>query len=121
MNTFGNFVKDRRIQLGKTLRQFCAENDLDAGNFSRIERDRIKPPQSRTVLERWAAALHLKQNSDDWFQYFDLAAAAHGAIPADLMKDEEVLGKLPLLFRTLRGTPVPKEQLKELVAFIRNV
>ena len=36
--TFGEFFKQKRIVLGMTLRQFCAENGLDPGNISKIER-----------------------------------------------------------------------------------
>lgn len=33
---FGNYFKERRISIGKTLRHFCAEHGLDAGNIARL-------------------------------------------------------------------------------------
>ena len=118
---FGEFFKQRRISLRKTLRQFCRENDLDPGNISRLERGVLPPPQGRKTLESYAKLLKLKKGSDDWYSFFDLAAAESGRIPPELLEDEEIVEKLPILFRTLRGQKVSDEQLDELVRKIRNV
>ena len=118
---FGEFFKERRIALGKTLRQFCQENGLDPGNISRLERSLLPPPQSREVLESYAKHLKLKKGSDDWYEFFDLAATGAGRIPQEILEDEELMEKLPILFRTLRGQKVPDEQLDELVRRIRRV
>lgn len=117
---FGDFFKAKRIALGVTLRQFCLEGGLDAGNLSRLERGMIPPPRSREKLEDYAKLLHLKQDSDDWMTFFDLAAAEAGRIPQDLLNDEEVLEKLPILFRTLRGQKVSEEQLDDLVKKLKR-
>jgi transcriptional regulator with XRE-family HTH domain len=121
VNRFGEFFKQRRIALRKTLRQFCRENELDAGNISRLERGLLPPPQGRAILESYANLLKLKKGSDDWYTFFDLAAAETGRIPQELLEDDEVLEKLPILFRTLRGQKVPDEQLDELVRTLRKV
>ena len=118
---FGEFFKERRIALGKTLRQFCHENGLDPGNISRLERSLLPPPQSREVLESYAKHLKLKKGSDDWYEFFDLAATGAGRIPQEILEDEELMEKLPILFRTLRGQKVPDAQLDELVRKIRKV
>ena len=117
---FGESFKERRIALGKTLRQFCQENGLDPGNISRLERSLLPPPQSREVLESYAKHLKLKKGSDDWYEFFDLAATGAGRIPQEILEDEELMEKLPILFRTLRGQKVPGEQLDELVRRIRQ-
>ncbi len=44
---FGEYFKKKRLEIGKTLRQFCLENGLDPGNISKIERGILRPPQSR--------------------------------------------------------------------------
>jgi transcriptional regulator with XRE-family HTH domain len=118
---FGEFFKSRRIALRKTLRQFCRENGLDAGNISRLERGLLQPPQGRETLESYAKLLKLRKGSDDWYAFFDLAAAETGRIPQELLDDDKVLEQLPILFRTLRGQKVPDEQLDELVRTIRKV
>ena len=118
---FGEYFKQRRIALRKTLRQFCRENGLDPGNISRLERGLLPPPQGRETLESYAKTLKLKKGSDSWYTFFDLAAAESGRIPQELLENEEILEKLPILFRTLRGQKVPDEQLDELVRIIRKV
>jgi transcriptional regulator with XRE-family HTH domain len=118
---FGEFFKQRRIALRNTLRQFCRENGLDPGNISRLERGLLPPPQGRATLESYAKLLKLKKGSDDWYTFFDLAAAETGRIPQEILDDADVVEKLPILFRTLRGQKVPDEQLDELVRTIRKV
>ncbi|HUY33850.1 MAG TPA: helix-turn-helix transcriptional regulator [Pirellulales bacterium] len=118
---FGVLFKQRRVALGKTLRRFCQDNGLDPGNISRLERGLLPPPRGREVLESYAKCLKLKKGSDEWYELFDLAAAQTGRIPQEILDDEELLEKLPILFRTLRGQKVPDEQLDELVRKIRQV
>jgi transcriptional regulator with XRE-family HTH domain len=117
---FGEFFKAKRQALGLTLREFCLNHKFDPGNMSRMERGLLAPPQDREVLEKYAKALELKSGSDDWYTFFDLAAAAKGRLPEELLEDKEVVAKLPLVFRTLRGKRLTEQQLSELVKTIRG-
>lgn len=117
---FGEFFKAKRQTLGLTLREFCLKHKLDPGNMSRMERGLLAPPQGREVLEKYAKALELKYGSDDWHTFFDLAAAVKGRLPEELLEDEQVVAKLPLVFRTLRGKHLTERQLGELVKTIRG-
>jgi transcriptional regulator with XRE-family HTH domain len=117
---FGKFFKERRIALKKTLRQFCFENKLDPGNISKMERGLLPPPQSREKLEDYAKLLKIKKGSDDWYSFFDLAAAETGRIPDDLMEGKNIEDKLPMFFRTLRGQKVPNDKLEELIKKLRG-
>ena len=116
---FGAFFKQKRLALGLSLRQFCHEHGLDPGNISTLERGRLAPPQ-HDKLEEYARLLGLQEGSDDWFRFFDLAAAEAGRIPQDIMSDEEAVEKLPILFRTLRGEKIPDERLDELVKKVKG-
>ena len=123
MNTsasFGEFFKTKRQALGLTLLEFCLKHKLDPGNLSRLERSLLPPPQDRKVLEHYAEYLAIKLGTRDWYTFFDLAAAAKGRLPDDLLEDEEVLAKLPLVFRTLRGKRLTEKQLDELVKKVRG-
>lgn len=117
---FGEFFKAKRQALSLTLREFCLKHKLDPGNMSRMERGLLAPPQNREVLERYAMALELKSGSDAWYTFFDLAAAANGRLPEKLLEDKEVVAKLPLIFRTLRGKRLTEQRLSELVKEIRG-
>lgn len=119
MGQFGEFFKDKRAALGMTLRQFCLENGLDPGNVSKLERGLFPPPQHEKLVE-YAKLLDIKEGSDDWYRFFDLAAAEAGKIPQDILNDQEVVDKLPILFRTLRGKKVSDEKLNKLIRKIKG-
>ncbi len=119
-STFGAFFKARRATIGLTLREFCRENGLDPANMSRIERDLLPPPSDRSRLEQYAQFLGLDPKSDDWYAFFDLAAAARGRIPEYVMSDEVLVAKLPLVFRTMRERRLSKRQLEDLAKKIRG-
>ncbi len=119
MGRFGDFFKERRLALGLSLRQFCLAHGLDPGNISKLERGRLAPPQ-HDKLEEYARLLGIRESSDDWFRFFDLAAAESGRIPRDILSDHEVVEKLPILFRTLRGEKIPDEQLDEIVRKVKG-
>ncbi len=118
---FGVYFKNKRIEMDKTLRQFCLENSLDPGNISKLERGILPPPQNERKLEHYAKCLKIKKGSDDWYEFFDLAHASAGRIPEEILSDEEALAKLPLVFRTLRGQKLSKEQLNKLAKEIKKV
>ena len=118
--TFGEFFKERRQALGTTIRAFCAEAGFDAGNLSKLERGILPPPESREKLEEYAKRLGLGEGSAAWYEFFDLAAAERGRLPADLAGDRDVIERLPVLFRTLRGERVSNEKLERIVKHIRD-
>jgi transcriptional regulator with XRE-family HTH domain len=108
------------MELGLTLREFCRKNGFDAGNISKIERGLARAPQSSEIKAKYAAALGIKEGTDDWLMFFDLAAADLGQIPEDLKSDEKLLESLPLLFRTVRDSDLSEEQLKKLIEAVRK-
>ncbi len=118
--TFGEFFKEKRIGLKKTLRQFCMENGFDPGNISKLERGLMPPPQGSDKLEEYAKYLHIKKGTDDWYAFFDLAAVESGRIPEGLLSDPKIAASLPILFRTLRGKKISEKKLDELVEMIRK-
>jgi transcriptional regulator with XRE-family HTH domain len=117
---FGNYFKRLRIKRRLTLRQFCEKFGFDAGNISKLERGLLPPPQSREKLEQYAQALGLKKGSTTWYEFFDLAAASRGQIPEEILTNDKLVAKLPVLFRALRGERVPEEKLDELIEAIRK-
>ncbi len=120
MATFGQLFKDRRIELGLTLREFCQKYGLDPGNMSKTERGVLLPPQDNRRLEEWAAYLQIQKGSALWHDFFDTAHAERGNIPPDLLRDKEVIGKLPVLFRALRGQKISREAILKLIEKIRR-
>ena len=87
---FGEYFKKKRLEMRKTLRQFCLENGLDPGNISKIERGILPPPQSREKLSRYAKCLGIVEGSDEWLEFFDIARTDAGRIPEELLADKNV-------------------------------
>lgn len=85
-----------------------------------MERNAIPPPQDHGILSRYASALDLKEGSDDWYLFFDLAAADRGMVPKDIMDNDALVRELPAFFRTLRGQKPTESELKTVVGKIRN-
>lgn len=121
MSKFGELLKEFRLAKGISLREFCSQNKLDAGNYSKLERGRFAPPDSDERIELYARALGLKEGGDDWFSLFDAAAAERGRLPSDLLTEAETIDKLPALFRTIRSEQQANGiDLDELVERIRR-
>jgi transcriptional regulator with XRE-family HTH domain len=117
---FGDFFKEKRIQKGNTLREFCRTHGLDPGNISKLERGMLPPPESKAKLEEYASYLGLKKGTDDWYQFFDRAAASKGIIPGELMDNEELVRSLPLIFRTFRNKRISKKQVDDLIEKLKR-
>ena len=111
---FGEYFKKRRLVLGKTLRQFSLDNGLDAGNISKIERGILAAPQSGEKLEKYAKCLGIKEGSDEWLDFFDIARTDSGRIPEEILANKDIAAHLPLVFRTLRGQKLTGDQLEKL-------
>lgn len=118
---FGEFFKKKRTELGLTLREFCKRNNIDPGNTSKIERGMFPPPQGEEKLRQYAKALGIKEGTDNWYEFFDLAAACSGSLPYDIVKDRELIKALPLLFRSIRkGDDMEEEDLKAFIEAVRK-
>jgi transcriptional regulator with XRE-family HTH domain len=118
--TFGDFFRTRRVSLGLTLRTFSERFGYDPGNISRLERDILSPSIDKQKLKGYAVALKIPKDSEEWVNFFDLAHAAKGKLPEDILKDKRSVKYLPLLFRTARGKKLSKKKLEELVNLINN-
>lgn len=117
---FGELFKKRRLGIGLSLREFCRRNGLDPGNTSKLERGRLAPPADRKKLEAYAGVLDLEEGSDEWREFIDLGLVCAGRIPEEVLSDEELVKRLPMIVRTVSGRRLTEEQLDDLVEKIRN-
>jgi len=120
VQSFGEFFRQKRISLGYTLRSFCERYSYDPGNISRLERNILSPSIDRQKLEGYALALKIPRDSEEWTAFFDLAHAAKGRIPTDILQQPNSIKYLPLLFRTARGQRLSKKKLQELVNLLNK-
>jgi len=118
MMTFGEFVRNLRIEKGLTLREFCRSAKLDPSNWSKIERGLASPPKSKLVLKGISEILNIEEGTEEYNTLFDLAAISH--IPKELISEERVIDKLPIFFRTIRGEKPSREELEELIRIMKE-
>lgn len=117
---FGTFIKEIRSRRRIGLREFCLNHGHDPSNWSKVERGVLPPPKDESLLTEWAGQLGLEPGSEDWFRFFDYAAVDAGRIPSYVLEDAELVGKLPVFFRTLSGQKPSKEDLETLLEIIRK-
>lgn len=121
IQTFGEFFRRKRIDLGFTLRSFCERYSYDPGNISRMERNILSPSIDAEKLAGYATALKIPRDSEEWTTFFDLAHAAKGKIPEDIIKSPHLLSILPAFYRTARGKKLDKEKINKLIKLLNNV
>lgn len=117
---FGEVFKKLRLKMGYTLRSYCRTFDEDPAFISRMERGKIAPPLDLAELEKLALSVGLTENTEEWDNFFTVAAVSRGKIPNEIMSDKEVLDKLPILLRTIQGQKLSEEKLKQLVEIIKR-
>ncbi len=117
---FGEYFRQLREMTGLSLRSFCEKHGFDPGNISRLERGVFLPPEADGKLREYARAFGLREGSAEWIDFFDKAAASRGQIPRDLHREEDLVRRLPLLFRTLRGKKVSSEALDQIIDLVRS-
>lgn len=117
---FGEFIKERRLGKGLTLRGFCSLIHEDPSNWSKVERGLLKAPQDEKKLKAIALVLDIIVESPEWFELNDRAKISSGLLPKDILSDEEVTKSLPMFFRTLRSEKPTREELERLVEDIRR-
>jgi transcriptional regulator with XRE-family HTH domain len=117
---FGDFFSAKRKALRKTLREFCRENGFDAGNLSKMERGIQKPPQSKEKRLQCAVALGIKEGSDDWLEFCDLATISAGKIPSGIVNDKELMAEVPILFRSITKEGVEGDRVRELLNALKK-
>ena len=118
--TFGELFKKLRLQLGMTLRQFCEENDFDPGNISKLERGLLPAPQSEKKLRSYTKALSIRPGDDEYIEFFDLAAVSNKNFKVKNIENQDLLNKLPVLFRTLDKKGLTEEKLEKIIKIVRD-
>ncbi len=120
MSAFGELIRSRREELRLGLRDFALRAEMDAGNLSKLERGRLNPPQDRAALDRICFALQWDPAGADAEKARDLAAVENGRIPNDLLEDDAVIAKLPLLLRTVHNRQLDADEVEKLIDIIRG-
>lgn len=117
---FGALIKERRLQMGLSLRAFCQRFAEDPGNWSRMERGLLPPPLDSSRMHQIATYLAIPMDSEEFERLVDLAHADRGRVPESIMGDEKLVKLLPVMFRTIRKEPPTDDELFKLADKIRE-
>jgi transcriptional regulator with XRE-family HTH domain len=117
---FGDLVKRLRLDRRITLRAFSVAVGMDPANYSKLERGLLQPPRDSKKLEKFERALGVTADSEMSRELRRLAALDRGELPPRVLSDNELVGKLPALFRTLEGDPIDEKLLDDLIETIRR-
>lgn len=120
MNTFGEFVKKRRLKQELTLRAFSNLIQMDAANYSKIERGLLEPPEPGLKLELFRKALQIQPDSEDDRELKMLAEVGKNRIPEGVRKNRIAMAGLPVLFRSLEEAELTEEKFKALAEFLKK-
>ena len=118
---FGDYFKELRLRSKKTLRAFCQDNGFDPGNISKLERNILPAPHSKSILENYATALGIKPGDDEYLTFCDLAMVSRVSnMVSEDLSDSELLKMLPVLFRTVDNKDVTTEKLNRIMDIIKE-
>jgi transcriptional regulator with XRE-family HTH domain len=118
-HTFGQFLKDKRLALDLSLREFSRKIDMQPSNYCNIESDVLSPPRGE-ALERISKALGLKRGAPDYQRLHDLAAEARDEIPADVARIVKENELIPAMLRTVEYEKITKAQLRGIIEDLRS-
>ena len=117
--TFGAFLKEKRLVLDLSLREFAGKVGMQPSNYCNVEADVLSPPPA-DGLERISKALGLKKGTPAYEAFHDLAGKGRDEVPADIermIKENELI---PAMLRTVEYEKVTKEQLLGIIKDLKS-
>ena len=117
--TFGKFLKEKRLALNLSLREFARKVGLQPSNYCNVEAD-VLPPPPENALERIAKALGLRQGTKDFEKFYDLAAKGRDEIPVDVTRIVKGNELIPAMLRTVEYENVTKDQLRGIIEDLKS-
>ena len=118
-NAFGDFIREKRLALGLSMRSFAREVGMQPSNYCNVENG-VLPPPSAEGVERIAVALRLEPASSERVRLLDLAAEARREVPADIAKIVRENELIPALLRTVESEHVSEEKLRGIIEDLRH-
>ncbi|HUI08192.1 MAG TPA: transcriptional regulator [Verrucomicrobiae bacterium] len=117
--TFGDFLKEKRLALDVSLREFAKQVAMQPSNYCNVEAG-VLPPPPADGLERIAKTLGLKQGTADCAAFYDLAAKGRDEVPADVERIVKSSELIPAMLRTVENEKVTEEQLRGIIEDLRS-
>ena len=117
--TFGQFLKTKRLALDLSLREFARKVGMQPSNYCNIESDVLSPPPPEG-LERIRKVLGLKKGTPDYTKFHDLSAQGRDEIPADVEQFVKGNDLIPAMLRTVEYEKVTQNQLRGIIEDLKS-
>lgn len=114
---FGKYVKQKREELGKTLRGFAAEVKISPAYLSDIENGRRNAPER--FLKIFSEALNIT-GTEELYKFYDLAGVSQNGQHSDINEYIESVPHARLALRTAQGNNFSDEDWQRLIEIIKN-
>ena len=116
---FGDYLQNRRIDRGYTLRRFCEENKLSPVDISRLENGNTCAPDSDDELAQLAGFYGILEDSMEYTELRILALQSRATPPKPLSPDlPEAHKHLPAFCRMTGKTPLTIDAAAELLKLV---
>lgn len=114
---FGEYVKQRRESLGKTMRVFASEVEISPAYLCDIENGNRKAPER--FLEKFAKALGIT-DTDELYSFYDLAGVSKNGQHSDINGYIQALPSARMALRTAKDNNFTDEDWLELIKIIKS-
>lgn len=114
---FGEYVKQRRESLGKTLRGFATEVDISPAYLCDIENGNRKAPER--FLEKFVNALSIT-GPEEINSFYDLAGVSKNGQHSDINTYIDALPSARMALRTAKDNNFTDDDWLELIKIIKE-
>ena len=114
--SFGDMLTDLRADAGISLRAFSKKIGMDAGNWSRIEREISKPPTDGEFYNKLQGILGF---TDEIKKYLISKAEAIRILPKEY-QESELMEHMPAMLRKANGESLSDEEASKIVEWIKK-
>ncbi len=114
---FGEYVKQRRELLGKTMRAFASEVEISPAYLCDIENGNRKAPER--FLDKFAKALVITE-SEELNSFYDLAGVSKNGQHSDINGYIQSLPSARMALRTAKDNNFTDEDWLELIKIIKS-
>lgn len=115
---FGQQLSHYRKNAGLTLRDFSKLVGYDSSNISKVERGMLPPPAAGIVLRKWATALGLHPESQEFADFVSRGLTVR--LKKHVKSDGEIEMLMPAFFRTVGNKKVDPETYEKLKALLKK-
>ena len=114
---FGEYVRERRERLGKTLRGFAADLEISPAYLHDIETGNRRAPEK--LLDKMAELLQIKE-TNEVHQFYDLAGVSQNGQHVDINLYMNHVPSARAALRTAKDANLTDEDWQKLIEIIKK-